>query len=83
MIAVKIAAFVAIMLCVLGLEYGGSGYTNGTQQWTQESTMGFIDLWIKDTQTINIPVLIGVGAITIGGALLFLGTRRSRRSPFA
>jgi LPXTG-motif cell wall-anchored protein len=81
MIAVKIAAFVVIMACVLGLEYGGSRYTRGTQQGiqqgTQEAGLGFVDSWVKDRQTVNIPVLVGVGAITIGGAFLFFKNKKN------
>jgi LPXTG-motif cell wall-anchored protein len=77
MIAVKITAFVVIMLCVLGLAYGGSTYTRGTQQPTQLAGLGFIDLWVKDTPAADIPVLAGVHVITIGGVLLFLRKKKN------
>ena len=77
MIAVKIAVFVVIIACVLGLEYGSSRYTKGTQQGTQDSAMGFVDLWVKDKHTINLPVLVGVGVIMVGGAFLFFKNKKN------
>jgi hypothetical protein len=76
MITVKITAIIVIMVCVLGLEYGGSRYAKGTQQGIQESSLGFVDLWLKDKQTVNLPVLAGVGAIAICGAFLFLRNKK-------
>jgi hypothetical protein len=32
---------------------------------------------MKDKETVNIPVWAGVGAIAIGGVLLFLGGKKS------
>jgi LPXTG-motif cell wall-anchored protein len=77
MIAVKIATIIVIMACVLGLEYGASRYAKGAQQGIQESGLGFIDLWVKDKQTVNLPVLAGVGAITIAGAFLFFKNKKN------
>jgi uncharacterized membrane protein YidH (DUF202 family) len=71
--AVKLAAVVLIVGGVLGLVYGGFSYTRETH----EAKLGPIELSVKDRQTINIPVLAGVGAIVIGGALLLLGSKRS------
>jgi LPXTG-motif cell wall-anchored protein len=77
MIAVKIAAFVVIIASILGLEYGGSRYTRGTQQAIQEAGLGFVDLWVKDRHAVNIPGLVGVGVITISGAVLFLRKKKN------
>jgi uncharacterized membrane protein len=71
--ASKIAAILLIVGGVLGLAYGGFSYT----RQTHEAKVGPIELSIKDKQTVNIPVWAGVGAIVIGGALLFLGNKKN------
>ncbi|HSV68490.1 MAG TPA: hypothetical protein VLI72_00135 [Methylibium sp.] len=55
----------------LGLAYGGFSYT----QETHQAKLGPIELSVKDTKTINIPIWAGVVAIVIGGALLVFGGR--------
>jgi len=70
---VKIASIVLIVLGVLGMVYGGFSYT----RQTHETKLGPIELSVKDKQTVNVPVWAGVGAIMIGGVLLFLGNKRS------
>lgn len=69
--AVKIAAIVLIAAGVLGLVYGGFSYTKETH----EAKLGPIELSVKDKQTVNIPVWVGVGAIVIGGVLLLFGRK--------
>jgi len=71
--AIKMVAIVLIVGGVLGLVYGGFSYTKETH----EAKLGPIELSVKDKQTVNVPVWAGVGAIVIGGALLFLGGRKS------
>lgn len=70
--AIKIAAIVLIVLGVLGLVYGSFSYTKETH----EAKLGSIELTVKDKQTVNIPVWAGVGAIVIGGVLLFFGSKK-------
>jgi hypothetical protein len=67
--AIRIAAIVVIVAGILGLVYGGFSYTKETQ----EAKLGPIELSVKDKQTVSVPVWAGVGAIVIGGALLFVG----------
>ena len=67
--AIRIAAIVVIVTGILGLVYGGFSYTKETQ----EAKLGPIELSVKDKQTVSVPVWAGVGAIVIGGALLFVG----------
>jgi hypothetical protein len=69
MSAIRIAAIVIIVAGILGLVYGGFSYTKKTQ----EAKLGPIELSVKDKQTVSVPVWAGVGAIVIGGALLFVG----------
>ena len=70
--AVKIAAIVLIVAGVLGLVYGSFSFTKETH----EAKLGPIELSIKDTQTVNVPVWAGVGAIAIGGVLLLFGSKK-------
>jgi TRAP-type C4-dicarboxylate transport system permease small subunit len=69
---VKIAAMVLILAGVLGLAYGSFSYTKETH----EAKLGPIELSVKDKQTVNVPVWAGVGAIVIGGALMFFGSKK-------
>jgi len=71
--ASKIAAILLIVAGVLGLAYGSFSYT----KQTHEAKVGPIELTIKDKQTVNVPVWAGVGAILLGGVLLFLGNKKS------
>jgi TRAP-type C4-dicarboxylate transport system permease small subunit len=67
--AVKIAAIALIVAGVLALVYGGFSYTKETHQ----ASVGPIDLSITESESVNIPIWAGVGAIVIGGVLLVLG----------
>ena len=67
----KIAAIVLIAAGVLGLLYGGFSYTRNTQQ----ANIGPIELTVKDTQTVNVPLWASVGAIAFGGVLLVFGRK--------
>ena len=71
--AVKIAAIVLILAGVLGLAYGSFSFTKETH----EAKLGPIELSVKEKQTVNVPVWAGVGAIVIGGGLLFFGGKKS------
>jgi hypothetical protein len=69
--AIKMLAIVLIVAGSLGLVYGGFSYTKDTQQ----AKIGPIELSIKDTQTVNVPVWAGVGAIVAGVFLLFVRSK--------
>lgn len=64
----KILAILLIVGGSLGLVYGGFTYTKGTH----EAKLGSISLSVKDTETVNIPAWLGVGAIVAGALLLFV-----------
>ena len=64
--AIKILAIMLIVAGGLALAYGGFTYTKETHQ----TKLGPIELSVKDTGTINIPVWAGVGAIVAGVLLL-------------
>ena len=71
--SIKMAAIVLIVAGVLGLAYGGFSFT----KQTHEAKVGPLSLSVKEQQTVNIPVWVGVGSILIGGALLLFGGKRS------
>ncbi len=66
--AIKMLAVVLIVAGGLALAYGGFTYTKETHQ----AKLGPIELSVKDTQTVNIPVWAGVGAMVAGVILLFV-----------
>lgn len=65
--AIKMLAIALIVAGGLALAYGGFTYTKETH----EAKLGPIELSVKDTETVNIPVWAGVGAIVAGAILLF------------
>lgn len=66
--AVKILAIILIVAGVLGLAFGSFTYTKDTQQ----AKLGPIELSVKNTETVDIPVWAGIGAIVAGAVLLFV-----------
>lgn len=66
--AIKGLAIALIVAGCLGLVYGGFTYTKESHQ----AKLGPIELSVKDTETVNIPVWAGVGAIVAGVILLFV-----------
>jgi len=56
----------------LALLYGGFRYTKDTSS----TQIGPIELTVKDTRTVNIPVWAGVAAVAIGAGLLFVPIRK-------
>ena len=71
--AIRIAAIALIIAGSLGLAYGSFSYTKDTH----EAKVGPIELSIKDKQTVNVPVWVGIGAIVLGGVLLLVGSKRA------
>lgn len=65
--AAKMLAIVLIVAGGLGLAYGGFSYTKKTH----EAKLGPIELSVKETEDVNIPVWVGVGALAAGMILLF------------
>lgn len=64
--SVKMLAIVLIVAGGLGLAYGSFTYTKETH----ETKLGPISLTVKDTETVNIPIWAGVGALVAGMVLL-------------
>jgi uncharacterized membrane protein len=73
MSALKILAILLITGGILGLIYGSFSYTRETQ----EAKIGPLELTVKDTQTVNVPVWVGVAAIVAGGGLLLIASKKS------
>ncbi|MGD0961408.1 MAG: hypothetical protein ABSB19_16485 [Methylomonas sp.] len=73
MSAIRLVATVLIIIGLLGLVYGGFSYTRDTQ----EAKIGPLELSVKDTETVNVPVWASVGAIVAGGGLMLFLSRKS------
>jgi hypothetical protein len=69
--AIKMLAIALILAGGLGLAYGGFSYTKDTH----EAKLGPIELSVKETQTVNVPVWAGIGAIGAGVILLFVRSK--------
>ena len=69
---VKMVAIAIIVAGVLSLAYGGFSYTKDTTA----VKLGPIELSVKETKTVNIPLWAGVGAIVFGGLLLVFGNKK-------
>jgi len=63
---IRVIALVLVIAGVLGLAYGGFSYTKENH----EAKIGPVDISVREKQTVNIPLWVGVGAIVVGGALL-------------
>lgn len=66
--AMKMLAIVLIVVGGLALAYGGFTYTKDTHQ----AKLGPIELSVKETETVNIPVWAGLGLIVAGVGMLFV-----------
>ena len=64
----KIFAILLIVAGSLGLIYGGFTYTKDTQT----AKVGPLELTVKDTKTVNVPIWVGVGTLLAGGLLLVM-----------
>ena len=69
---VKMLAIAIIVGGVLSLAYGGFSYTKDTTA----VKLGPIELSVKETKSVNIPLWAGVGAIIFGGLLLVFGSKK-------
>jgi uncharacterized membrane protein YidH (DUF202 family) len=62
----KLIGIFLIAAGALGLAYGGFSYP-------KESTalkLGTLELKVQETKTVNVPMILSVGAIVLGGFLL-------------
>ena len=68
----RLIAIVLIVGGILGLAYGGFSYTKDTTA----VKLGPIELTVKETEQVNVPMWAGIGAIVVGGLLLVLGNKK-------
>ena len=66
---IKIIGVVLVAAGALGLIYGGFSYTKDTTA----VKLGPIELTVKERQSVNVSLWVGIGAIVVGGILLGLG----------
>jgi len=71
--AINVVAIVLMIGGILGLVYGSFNYTRETQ----EAKIGPIELSVKDTQTVYIPVWGSIAAIVAGGGLLLFASKKT------
>lgn len=69
----KLVGIVLIVAGILALVYGKFSYTKETT----DVDLGLIELEIKDKETVNVPVWLGVAGIVAGGAMLLVGGKKS------
>ncbi len=66
---IRIFAIALIVAGALALLYGGFSYTKDTTA----VKLGPIELSVKEKKTVDVPMWAGIGAIVVGGVLLFVG----------
>lgn len=66
---IKMLGVVLLIAGTLSLVFGGFSYTKDTTA----VKFGPIELTIKEKQTINVPLWLGIASIAIGGSLLVIG----------
>ncbi|MES2352923.1 MAG: hypothetical protein V4568_00770 [Pseudomonadota bacterium] len=64
----KLIGTILIIGGALGLIYGSFSYTKATH----EAKLGPIQFSIKEKETVNVPLWVGVGAIAVGLLLLVI-----------
>jgi len=70
--AIRILAGALLVIGALGLAYGSFSYTRETHK----ASLGPIEMSVRQTQTVNVPIWAGLGSILLGGALLLFGDKR-------
>ena len=70
--ATKIIGIVLIVLGALGLAYGGFSYTKETSS----AKLGPLELKVREKESVNVPIIVSVGAIGVGIFLLVAGRNK-------
>lgn len=70
--SLKLVAVTLIAAGVLALAYGSFSYTKDTTALK----IGPLELSVREKETVNVPIWLGVGAIVVGGLLLALGSKK-------
>jgi hypothetical protein len=68
----KLVGVILIVGGVLALLYGGFSYTKDTH----DVKVGPVEFSVKEKESVNVPVWVGVGAIAAGALLLLAGGRK-------
>ncbi|MBC7604018.1 MAG: hypothetical protein H7255_15335 [Ramlibacter sp.] len=68
----KIIGIILIALGALALVYGGFSYTKDTTA----VKLGPLELSVKEKETVNVPLWLGVGAIVVGALVLVVGGKK-------
>lgn len=68
---IRMLAVALIVAGALGLVYGGFSYTKETEV----AKVGPIELNVKETRSVNVPMWAGIGLILAGAVLLVAGRR--------
>jgi hypothetical protein len=70
-----ILRFIGLVLIVAGIVALGVGHFSYTKA-THQIKLGPIELAVKETQDVELPIWSGMAAIAVGGALMVLGGRK-------
>ena len=70
--ATRIGGLVLIVVGILALAYGGFNYTKETTA----VKLGPVELSVKEQERVNVPMWAGIGAIVLGGVLVFVGGKK-------
>lgn len=73
MSAIKVVAILLIIVGLFGLVYTQFSYTRETQ----EAKIGPLELSVKDTQTVEIPIWAAIAALVAGSGLLIFASKKS------
>lgn len=66
--ALRMTAVALVVAGVLALAYGGFSYTQDTQQ----AKIGPLELSVKESRRVNIPIWVGIAAIASGIGLVLI-----------
>jgi uncharacterized membrane protein YidH (DUF202 family) len=67
----KIVGIVLIIAGALGLSYGAFSYTKDSHT----AKLGPLEMTVKDRETVNVPVWVGVVLVVAGGLMLVVPRR--------
>jgi hypothetical protein len=67
--------FIGLVLIVAGILALGLGHFSYTKA-THQVKIGPIELAVKETQDVELPIWAGVAAIAVGAALMVVGGRK-------
>ena len=68
----RIVGLLLVIVGVLAVAYGGFSYTKETTA----VKLGPVELSVKEQERVNVPMWAGIGAIVVGGVLIFIGGKK-------